>query len=142
MLPLFFNGLLSYLVGMKRRTSRCFTCIRDNSYFRRFLKNRSVVPLDIFLVVVILALWSPAIWLPTLLSFSCCECSIVVIYFNGCPLCVLFPCCEGSIVVIYFNGFPCCFLSFSCDGHLLQWLPTLLSVFFLYVLFYCLEMYH
>ena len=27
MLPLFFSGLLSYLVGMKRRTSRCFPCI-------------------------------------------------------------------------------------------------------------------
>ena len=34
MLPLFFNGLLSYLVGMKRRTSsRRVTCKRDNSPF-------------------------------------------------------------------------------------------------------------
>ena len=29
MLPLFFDGLLSYLVGMKRRTSRGFTCKRQ-----------------------------------------------------------------------------------------------------------------
>ena len=27
----FFSGLLSYLVGVKRRTSRCVTCKRDNS---------------------------------------------------------------------------------------------------------------
>ena len=33
MLPLFFNGLLSYLVGIKRRTSRCVACKRDNSHF-------------------------------------------------------------------------------------------------------------
>ena len=33
MLPLFFSGLLSYLVGMKRRISRCVTCNRDNSHF-------------------------------------------------------------------------------------------------------------
>ena len=33
MLPLFFSGLLSYLGGMKRRTSRWFMCKRDNSYF-------------------------------------------------------------------------------------------------------------
>ena len=46
MLPLFFNGLLSYLVGMKRRTSRCFTCKRDNSYS----KNPSIMPLGVFLV--------------------------------------------------------------------------------------------
>ena len=35
MLPFFFNGLLSscsYLVGMERRTSRCITCKRDNSF--------------------------------------------------------------------------------------------------------------
>ena len=40
MLPLFFNGLLSYLVGMKRRTSRCFTCKRDNSYSLHYLKKQ------------------------------------------------------------------------------------------------------
>ena len=33
MLPLFFSGLLSYLVGMRRMTSRCVTCKRDNSHF-------------------------------------------------------------------------------------------------------------
>ena len=33
MLPLFFSGLLSYLVGMKRWTSRCVTCKRDNYHF-------------------------------------------------------------------------------------------------------------
>ena len=49
MLPLFFDGLHSYLVGMKR-TSRYFTCKRDNSYFLRYLKNPSIMPLGIFLV--------------------------------------------------------------------------------------------
>ena len=39
MLPVFFRRLLSYLVGMKRRTSRCFICKRDNSHFLRYLKN-------------------------------------------------------------------------------------------------------
>ena len=38
-IPLFCDGLHSYLVGMKRRTSRCFTCKRDNSYFLRYLKK-------------------------------------------------------------------------------------------------------
>ena len=37
MLPLFFRGLLSYLVGMKRRTSRCAACKRDNSHFVRYV---------------------------------------------------------------------------------------------------------
>ena len=37
MVPLFFSGLLSYLVGMKRRTSRCVTCKRDNSHFVRYV---------------------------------------------------------------------------------------------------------
>ena len=37
MLPLFFSGLLSYLVGMKRRTRRCVTCKRDNSHFLRYV---------------------------------------------------------------------------------------------------------
>ena len=37
MLPLFFSGLLSYLVGMKRRTSRCVMCKRDNSHFVRYV---------------------------------------------------------------------------------------------------------
>ena len=32
MLPLFFSGLLSYLVGMKWRTSRRVACKRDNSF--------------------------------------------------------------------------------------------------------------
>ena len=32
MLPLFFSGLLSYLVGIKRRTNRHVTCKRDNSH--------------------------------------------------------------------------------------------------------------
>ena len=34
MLPLFFSGLLSYLIGMKRRTSRCVT---DNSHYVMYL---------------------------------------------------------------------------------------------------------
>ena len=33
MLPLFFSGLLSDLVGIKRRTSRGVACKRDNSHF-------------------------------------------------------------------------------------------------------------
>ena len=37
MLPLFFIGLLSYLVGMKRRTSRCVICKRNNSHFLRYV---------------------------------------------------------------------------------------------------------
>ena len=37
MLPLFFRGLLSYLVGIKRRTSRCVTYKRDNSHFVRYV---------------------------------------------------------------------------------------------------------
>ena len=37
MLPLFFSGLLSYLVGMKRRTSRHVACKRDNSHFLCFV---------------------------------------------------------------------------------------------------------
>ena len=52
MLPLFFNGLLSYLVGMKRRTSKWFTCKRDNSYFLHYLKNLSKMPLGILLVTM------------------------------------------------------------------------------------------
>ena len=50
LLPLFFNGLLSYLVGMKRRTSRCFTCKRDNSSFLCYLKSPSIMLLGVFLV--------------------------------------------------------------------------------------------
>ena len=49
MLPL-FSGLLSYLVEMKRRTSRCFTCKRDSSHFLPYLKNPSIMPLAVFLV--------------------------------------------------------------------------------------------
>ena len=33
MLPLFFSGLLSYLLGMKRRTSRYVVRKRDNFHF-------------------------------------------------------------------------------------------------------------
>ena len=53
MLPLFFSGLLSYLVGMKRRTSRCFPCKRDNSHFLHYLKKKKnpfLMPLGVFLV--------------------------------------------------------------------------------------------
>ena len=32
MFTFFFGGLLSYLVEMKRRTSRCLTCKRENSH--------------------------------------------------------------------------------------------------------------
>ena len=37
MLPVFFSGLLVYLVGMKRRTSRHVTCKRDNSHFHHYV---------------------------------------------------------------------------------------------------------
>ena len=37
MLPLFFSGLFSYLVGMKLRTSRCVACMRDNSHFLSYV---------------------------------------------------------------------------------------------------------
>ena len=37
MLPLFFSGLLSYMVGMKRTTSRCVTCKRDNFHLVRYV---------------------------------------------------------------------------------------------------------
>ena len=33
MVPLFFSGLLSYLIGVKRRTSKHLACKRDNSHF-------------------------------------------------------------------------------------------------------------
>ena len=46
MLPLFFSGLLSYLVGIKRRTSRCVTCKREHSHFVHYV------------------LISPDIWMP------------------------------------------------------------------------------
>ena len=36
MLTFFFSGLLPYLVGIKRRTSRCVRCKRDNSHFLRY----------------------------------------------------------------------------------------------------------
>ena len=37
MLPLFFSGLLSYLVGMMRRTSGRDTCKKVNSHFLRYV---------------------------------------------------------------------------------------------------------
>ena len=37
MSPLFFIGLLSYLVEMKRRISRHMVCKRDNSHFLRYV---------------------------------------------------------------------------------------------------------
>ena len=37
MLPLDLSGLLSYSVGIKRRTSRRVTCKRDNSHFLRYV---------------------------------------------------------------------------------------------------------
>ena len=43
MLPLFFIGLLSYLVGMKRRTSRRVVCKSDNFHFLRYV----LISLDI-----------------------------------------------------------------------------------------------
>ena len=36
-LPLLFNGVLSYSIGMKGRTSRRVTCKRDNSHFLRYV---------------------------------------------------------------------------------------------------------
>ena len=41
MLPFFFSGLIPYLVGIKRRTSRHVACKRDNSHFN-ILKWRTV----------------------------------------------------------------------------------------------------
>ena len=43
MLPLFFSGLLSYLVGMKRTTSRCVTCKKDNPHFVHYVLISPVV---------------------------------------------------------------------------------------------------
>ena len=37
MLPLFCSGLLSYSVGIKRRTSRCVGCKKDNPHFLRYV---------------------------------------------------------------------------------------------------------
>ena len=37
MLPLFFSGLLSFLVGMKRRTSRRVACNRDKSHCLHYI---------------------------------------------------------------------------------------------------------
>ena len=37
MLSLFLSGMLSYLVGIKRRTGRRVTCKRDNSHFLRLV---------------------------------------------------------------------------------------------------------
>ena len=51
MLHLLFSGLLSYLVGIKKRTSRCFTCNRDKAHCLCYLKNPSLMPLGVFLVV-------------------------------------------------------------------------------------------
>ena len=53
--------------------------------------NADILMLIMF--VVILVLWSPAIQLPPLCLLSCCCGIIVVIFFNGCPLCVLFSFC-------------------------------------------------
>ena len=39
MLPIFFSGLLSYLVGIKRRTRRCVTYKRENSHLLRYVLN-------------------------------------------------------------------------------------------------------
>ena len=63
MLPLFFSGLLSYLVGMKRKTSGCFMCKRDNSHFLCYLKNLSVMPLGVFLVSLVKMMCQKAILL-------------------------------------------------------------------------------
>ena len=49
MLPLFFSGLLSYLVGMKMRTSKCITCKRDN-YLSSLCTNLSWRPRFTFFV--------------------------------------------------------------------------------------------
>ena len=49
-LPLFFSGLLSYLVGMKRRTSRSFTCKSDISHCHLLFKKKKMSILGFFLV--------------------------------------------------------------------------------------------
>ena len=64
-------------------------------------------------------------WLPTLLSVSCCY---MVIFFNGCPLCVLFSAVTLWLSSSMASHFAFCFLLWHC-GYLLQWLPTLLSDF-------------
>ena len=43
MLPLFFSGLPSYLVGMKKRTSRRVVCKRNNAHFLHYV----LISLDI-----------------------------------------------------------------------------------------------
>ena len=52
-LPLFLSGLLSYLVGMKRRTSRHVPCKRDNSHFLCYV----LIPLmsEVYLLVNLLS---------------------------------------------------------------------------------------
>ena len=49
-IPLFFDVLLSYLVGMKRRTSRCFTSQERQCLLSLLFKNLSIMPLGVFLV--------------------------------------------------------------------------------------------
>ena len=61
---------------MKRRTSRCFTCKKDNSYFIRYLKNPSIMPLAVFLVVFIMIFC----WRPVCRSISL---SLVYPYFGS-----------------------------------------------------------
>ena len=43
-LSLFFSGLLSYLEGVKRRTSWCISCKRDNSHFLHYFKKKKTRP--------------------------------------------------------------------------------------------------
>ena len=56
MLLLFFMGLLSYLVGMKRKTSMHVMCKRDNSHFLSYLPPRFIFWLT-FLQSYILSLF-------------------------------------------------------------------------------------
>ena len=55
----------------------------------------------LIIFIVILAMWSPTIQLPTLLLFSCCDASVVII-FNDCPLCILFSFYLYCCIVVLF----------------------------------------
>ena len=51
----FIHQSIAFIFGrdLKRRTGRCFTCKNDNSYFLRYLKNPSIMPLGIILVLYV-----------------------------------------------------------------------------------------
>ena len=98
MLPLFFNGLLSYLVGMKRRTSRCFACKRDNSYFLRYLKNPSIMPLDCF------SCFSLKMGLAFHRYVSLDECEALILERKKIISEILLILCQLNLIIEYHNN--------------------------------------